>query len=311
MSLQSNATFNVTLYNDPSLCTIKTCPIDWATIQYVPSLAGNAFYLAFFVVILLSQSYLGARYRTWSFMVALLGGEILEVIGYAGRIKLHDNIFVFDSFLIAGIYLCLSRIIITYGEYLARFKPRTYTIIFICCDVFSLVLQSAGGAMASGAADGDDTGINIMIAGLSFQVASLAIFMLLCADFARCVKMGSPAYFLKTRESMARLNSSAAKVKFFIGAELKGGFDGKLANQEVTFMILEGAMVAIASIALTVAHPGLIFGPFWRLPRAREAVRGSDQSGPPAENGKNVFALNTSELDEHAAPHGALQDRRV
>lgn len=203
--------------------------------------------------------------------------------------------------------------------------------------------------MASGAADGDDTGINIMIAGLAFQVASLAIFMLLCADFARCVKMGGGAYFLKTRESMARLGSSATKVKFFIGgkwlwistishgnlwklrdilaliiatiavfirscfrvAELKGGFDGKLANQEVTFMILEGAMVAIASIALTSAHPGLIFGPFWSLHRAREAVRDSDQPGLPAENGKNVFALNASELDERAAPHGSLEDRRV
>ena len=94
-------------------------------------------------------------------------------------------------------------------------------------------------------------------------------------------------------------------------AELKGGFGGKLANQEVTFMILEGAMVAIASLALTIAHPGLIFGPFWSLARAREAVRGSGQSGLPAENGKNVFALNASELDEHAAPHDFLESRRI
>ena len=70
-------------------------------------------------------------------------------------------------------------------------------------------------------------------------------------------------------------------------------------------------MVAIASIALTIAHPGLIFGPFWSLPRAREAVRGSDQSGLPAENGKKMFALNASELDEHPAPHSSLGDRRV
>ena len=73
--------------------------------------------------------------------------------------------------------------------------------------------------MASGAADGDDTGVNIMIAGLACQVGSLAIFMLLCADFARCVKKGGRAYFLKTRESMARLSSSAGKVKFFIGGK--------------------------------------------------------------------------------------------
>lgn len=99
MALQSNATFNLTLYNEPWLCTVTTCPIEWATIQYVPSLAGNVFYLALFAVILLTQTYLGIRYRTWTFMIALLGGEILEVLGYVGRIQLHNNIFVFGHFL--------------------------------------------------------------------------------------------------------------------------------------------------------------------------------------------------------------------
>ena len=59
-------------------------------------------------------------------------------------------------------------------------------------------------------------------------------------------------------------------------------------------MILEGAMVAIASIALTVAHPGLIFGPYWKLARAREAVRGSSPSNSSVE-GKSTYALNASE----------------
>ena len=91
------------------------------------------------------------------------------------------------AFLSAGIYLCLSRIIIIYGENLARFKPRTYTIIFICSDIFALVLQAIGGAIADIADGGSSlqhTGINIMIAGLSFQVVSLTIFIGLCVDFA-------------------------------------------------------------------------------------------------------------------------------
>jgi hypothetical protein len=60
-----------------------------------------------------------------------------------------------------------------------------YTIIFITCDFISLLLQAAGGAIASGAntASTDQMGINIMIAGLSFQVASLFLFILLCAEF--------------------------------------------------------------------------------------------------------------------------------
>jgi hypothetical protein len=69
--------------------------------------------------------------------------------------------------------------------YLARFAPRTYTIIFVTCDVVSLVLQAIGGAFA--ASDGDSnlkqTGVNVMIAGLSFQVASLLTFIILSADF--------------------------------------------------------------------------------------------------------------------------------
>lgn len=55
-------------------------------------------------------------------------------------------------------------------------------------------------------------------------------------------------------------------------AELKSGFDGKLANQQVSFMILEGAMIALASIALTVFHPGPVFKDSWKLARARELV---------------------------------------
>lgn len=52
-------------------------------------------------------------------------------------------------------------------------------------------------------------------------------------------------------------------------AELQGGFNGKLANDQVTFMILEGAMMVVASVTLTVCHPGLVFRRFWNLNRAR------------------------------------------
>jgi hypothetical protein len=43
-------------------------------------------------------------------------------------------------------------------------------------------------------------------------------------------------------------------------AELSGGFGSHLANDEVLYMILEGAMIIIASVALTVMHPGIGFG---------------------------------------------------
>ena len=46
-------------------------------------------------------------------------------------------------------------------------------------------------------------------------------------------------------------------------AELSHGFGSKLANQQVTFMILEGAMIVIASATLTTLHPGVAFQGSW------------------------------------------------
>lgn len=46
-------------------------------------------------------------------------------------------------------------------------------------------------------------------------------------------------------------------------AELAGGFDGTIANDEVLFEVLEGPMIMIATIALTVFHPGFSFEGLW------------------------------------------------
>lgn len=46
-------------------------------------------------------------------------------------------------------------------------------------------------------------------------------------------------------------------------AELQEGFNGELANDEVTFMILEGAMIVIATLSLTILHPGPCFDGQW------------------------------------------------
>jgi hypothetical protein len=75
-------------------------------------------------------------------------------------------------------------------------------------------------------------------------------------------------------------------------AELSGGFGSYLANDEVLYMILEGAMVIIASTALTVMHPGIGFGKEawtagdWHF-RTRKEVETSENSasGVKSESG--------------------------
>jgi len=90
------------------------------------------------------------------------------------------------AFITAAIYLCLARIIIVHGEQHSRLKPRTYSLFFVGCDLLSLVLQAVGGALAATSDTTQDAhrGVNIMIAGLAFQIVSLLLFMALWGDFA-------------------------------------------------------------------------------------------------------------------------------
>lgn len=82
----------------------------------------------------------------------------------------------------AGIYLTLGRIINIYGANLARFSPRTYTLIFVAFDQLSLGVQGVGGTMASWVKIHPASSLvipskNIMIIGLAFQVVSTFVFL--------------------------------------------------------------------------------------------------------------------------------------
>jgi len=80
-------------------CTIDTCSLLYAQVQYQPSRTANLAYLIIFGVVLLAQFVLGLVYRTWGFMIGMSFGLVLEVVGYAGRLGLHNNPFDFNSFL--------------------------------------------------------------------------------------------------------------------------------------------------------------------------------------------------------------------
>lgn len=92
---------NSTLASEPWLCTYSTCSVsEFGQLHYVPSLAGNVFYLAVFALGLLVQICLGVRYRTWGYLVAMFGGIGLEIIGYTARVELHIDDFNNNFFII-------------------------------------------------------------------------------------------------------------------------------------------------------------------------------------------------------------------
>ena len=183
------------------------------------------------------------------------------------------------AFMAAGIYLCLSRIVSTFGVENSRIKPLSYPRIFVPCDIISLILQAAGGGIASVKVNEDEDpslGNNIMLAGLSFQVLTLLIFIVLALDFAirttgRIREFGQDA--LDYRH--AKLRSSWQFKGFLITlsfatlcifarcvyrvAEMSEGWTGHLIKTQSYFIGLEGAVIVAAVLSSNIFHPGLCF----------------------------------------------------
>jgi len=281
---------------DDFVCTVDICPIQFSAFNYRPSLGFNAALLALFTLSTIGFLAIGIWKKTWGFMVAMTMGGVLEIIGYIGRVAGHVDPFNAlggNAFLIqictltiapacyaAGIYLCLSRIVTAFGADISRLPPKAYTIMFILFDLVSLILQAAGGALASLAntREEEQRGTHIMLGGLSWQVFTLTVFMILCADFAYRVMKNKDRF---TSEHTALRRSM--KFKAFIVAlgvstiliyvrcvyrvaELAEGWNGYLISHEVYFLVLEGLMVVLAVLVLNVFHPGLCFSESYAAP---------------------------------------------
>lgn len=188
-------------------------------------------------------------------------------------------------FFTAAIYLSLARLIPIHdpSNTYSRLKPITYTYCFLTADIISLVLQAAGGAIAatSDTTAGTNNGVNIMIAGLGFQVASLVVFSALCAELvyrvSRANRLGKFSSLLEisTAHKIKKSHMQQFELALVAGtifilvrcayrcAELSGGFSGDLANEEVPFMILESSMMGCATITMTIWYPGWCLKGTW------------------------------------------------
>ena len=80
-------------------CTLDTCPLSEGDTHYLPNLGGNSFFIAVFALFIPVQLFLGIRHRTWGFLFGTICGLILEIIGYVGRLKIRDNPFIDEWFL--------------------------------------------------------------------------------------------------------------------------------------------------------------------------------------------------------------------
>jgi hypothetical protein len=111
--------------------------------------------------------------------------------------------------------------------------------------VVSLVLQGAGGGMSASTSGASQTGVDIALAGLSFQVFTLLVFCGLFADYLiRYSRSGEAARFGPRPKRFFAFTALAVLLTFIRCAyrvdELSDGYMGPLIRREDLFIGLEG-----------------------------------------------------------------------
>ncbi|KAL8784574.1 MAG: hypothetical protein Q9195_008999 [Heterodermia aff. obscurata] len=249
---------------------------------YTPHPALSALALTLYAVLLLLHTSRLYLHRLYPFSTLLLLTTICELVGYAFRLRsspppLGDPynvlnfviqyffIVVAPVFLSAAIYTTLTSLI----AYTSLPPPlnlsrKLILAVFIVADIIATVIQVAGAALI-GSAESDrrspTTANNILLAGLSFQVFSFALFLLLLSIFIRNARKALEGRLL--RRVVGAVVGSSALVYLrtcFRLAETAQGVGGYASAHEGFFGGLEFAPVVGAVAVLGWWHPGRVVG---------------------------------------------------
>lgn len=277
---------NNTSSTDDCLSISLQCPVEATIYGYYPSLPANAFAVAVFAICLIVNVALGCRYKTWTYLIAVILACSTSTAGYAGRIIMHDNpwdgvgfklqavtLTFSPAFNAAAVYLMLKHIVLRFGPECSRLRPRLYTWVFILADFFALVLQASGGGIAATSDDDKmtDVGDGLMIAGIAWQVVTLVVFGGMIVNYVYRRSRSLTALSTKATSTLQDTEfkifaGSLAVIYVFILircvyriAEMAGGWRNSIMQNQGLFIGLDTVLMCIATLLQTFVHPGIFF----------------------------------------------------
>ncbi|KAM0424479.1 hypothetical protein ACHAPT_010404 [Fusarium lateritium] len=299
-------------YEPPSYATCDKvsdrCPVEASLYGDYFSLGGCTFFVVAYGIALVFQLWFGIKARTWSYSIWLAIGTLFELIGYAGRVVMSSNPWVYNAFVIqlvllilgptlvaAAISVTFKHLVLWYGREYSFIKPVLYPWVFVGSDLFSIVIQAAGGGVSSAATGGEETnqslldaGSAMLIAGVVFQMANMifcgCLMLLYIWRRHRALKNGAArqqssagelgpnddsADAVHTRESDKKTQMfvyviTVAYIAIIVRCiyripEMQMGWGSDLMQNETTFLILDGAMILASVLILTIFHPRFYF----------------------------------------------------
>jgi hypothetical protein len=244
---------------------------------YNPALGTGITFCIIFGAFMLLHLGLTLKSKRWWCIVTVVGA-LVELFGWIGRaMSGHDNsgdqaagnsfllqivcLTIAPAFFSATIYGLFVLIVDRVAPTGSRFNPRKLTYFFVGCDITSLVLQAAGGGMASGATtvSANKQGTHIMVAGIAFQLCAMIVFSGIGLDYLlACRKAGVPAPPRGLRCCIGGVVVASVMViirGIYRTAELAQGWNGYLITHEAYFLGLDAVPMVVCLAALAAAHP--------------------------------------------------------
>ncbi|KKP00688.1 hypothetical protein THAR02_07202 [Trichoderma harzianum] len=264
-------------------------------LTFTPMLAPNAIFTTVYTILLILQLVLTVRFwRYYGYAIGMLGGLILELVGYIAKVQLSPNradkngyimyhppqtpflsyllfankilgryiigLTLGPTFLSSSLYLGISALQRHYeAARFSRLSPKLFATMFILGDFICLCFIGCGGSLAAIYAE-NPIGVDLMIAGLATQVLFTTIFCILLALVCRKIHY----HLAKDNKNSYIYCVATAAICLFIRscwrvAELNGGFNGPLSDKEGIFIALDSIPMIIMSVLLTVTHPEFWF----------------------------------------------------
>ncbi|KAH7420188.1 RTA1 like protein-domain-containing protein [Cadophora sp. MPI-SDFR-AT-0126] len=260
-----------------------SCPVSDTIYGYTPTLGGNAFYAVVFAICALVQCYYIWRFwRSWkTYSILTFIGCVGECCGYIGRLFLHKNpwngaalpiqlvlLMVSPSFLAAALYTTLRALVRHFGPEHTRLPERFWTWPFVTADLVGFFLQCGGGVVSAAGENNASlasVGNAIMIFGVSFQAVIMILAGIATTDFALRIgrRHGAGVYADLPNDLKTFLLGMTAAFFLILTRciyripELAGGVGGRLMQQEVEFMMFDGALILLSAVILCIVHPGI------------------------------------------------------
>ncbi|OGE54784.1 hypothetical protein PENARI_c005G01303 [Penicillium arizonense] len=257
---------------------------------YNPSLPAAIIFIILFGASTAYHGYQLVKSRCMYFIPFLIGG-VFQIIGYICRAASHDNysgisLYAIQTLLIllapplyaASIYMVLGRTV-TYlhAEHLSLVPVKWMTKIFVTGDVFSFLLQCAGGGLMSAGSSMHETGSNVTVGGLVIQLLFFGFFVVVTTVFhfriSRHPTSKSQTELGITRsQGWKQRNWSTILIGLYIVSvlilvrsvfrlvEYREGYSGYIMTHEVFMYIFDGLLMWIAMIVMNIYHPAEILG---------------------------------------------------